>query len=240
MFKAVVSHLKEIKMKRDVNVYLLSTGCTVHNIFSPDMLEYHWDGRMSINGVEHHLYFTLPHSDASDSEIREGDWCVCRFKKDMEVRRNVFGELGSTLGGSEFLRDKCERIVASTNQDLHTVNVFTGNTAPCGTKEIVKEMCVPRIPHSFIRRYISLYNRRLAPEGAQVVYDKDEVLKITSEHEVIVAPDADRVYSLEEVTRLCTCAYRFGFAGGEREARGSAPGRLHHAGTLGEWLEEHL
>jgi hypothetical protein len=94
-----------------------------------------------------HLYIL------TDEQIQENDWCWCNFKTGSEIRQNIHGAIGSTIGSSLYLKKFAKKIIATTNRSLRTViqeRVIECNL-PNLTKDSVELCCkVNRMQELFV------------------------------------------------------------------------------------------
>lgn len=82
------------------NIVIISSGNKCHDTYCVGMLEFQTDKKVSLNGIQQHLYFT------SDGEIKDGDYSV--------GDEGVFGpyEDGDTLPNNS------KKIIATTDTSL--------------------------------------------------------------------------------------------------------------------------
>lgn len=178
----------------------------------------------------YHLYIT------SDEEIKEGDWCVCNFQPGIEIRKNIHGVIGSTIGGKEYLKNNCKKIIATTDTSLGqhqgTLEYSLGfNTLPQPSKQ-------------FIQKYIEEYNKGSKIEEVLVEYDEfytgedneeeepifEYKLKTDSHNTITIKPVKEKLYSQEEVENIL-------FRYAEQHGLTSTKGEIDE---FNDWVEKNL
>ena len=163
--------------------YLLYDGCEQDN---------DWDYQ--------HLYIV------DDSEIKDGDWCLFFWDG---IKDGELGQVGSKPQqyfpkNGHTLNRNVRKIIGTTDPEL-TFKVDKGFS-----NLEQREVRVPQLPQGFIESYCEN-----PVEEVMVEYDVDmimefssgttpsESLKLTSNNELIIHPIEEKLYTREEVERLC-------------------------------------
>ncbi len=120
---------------------LVCTSITKDKIFNKGVY-----GGIDIN--PQHLYIT------SSDEIKEDDWCIHTHKnlpENTQLRKNIYGTIGSVIGRKEYVALYCKKIIATTDPELH--------------KDGVAKIGLP-----FIEKYITEYNKGMMIKEVNVEY----------------------------------------------------------------------
>jgi len=129
------------------------------------------------NVVLQHLYIL------SDEEIKENDWCICNFKTGIEIRQNIHGRIGSTIGGAKYLYEKCSKIIATTNK-LLKIECSCCRFKNNNSSVICDCTCnyIPKPSQSFIDKYIREYNKGNKIEEILIEYEEEIIAAYLNHH----------------------------------------------------------
>lgn len=212
-------------MKILANVYLVSTSQRVHGTYMIDNLEYHTDKKLSLNGIQYHLYVTLPQSDLQPSNIKEGDYAIdirlMHFGKLVKVLKTRAEEKAITTEfGKVLYLDKIEKVIAATDSSLN-LKIVPRSFIEYFVSEYHEAVSVKQVEIELVTRYDN------GPRGWQPFPDerlvnykpeeKIEIVKISLENEIYITIPEQKVYTSKEVENLC----RISFDAGQAYAQGS-------------------
>lgn len=256
-------------MKQLVKVHMLPTQDSTHiRDYGPGLLYMPQVLKMAhiIDGVRcKHLYIT------SDEAIKEGDWCLDLINKIAFQFKFFDSDVLHSDNHSQF-NFNCRKVVATTDKEINRKKVYrisrkgeTLHQDSKGTYEWINVL--PQIPQQFIEDYCKA-------EGIDEVYlevegfcrkahpfnycqdckgfglescEYGKYLSIDSNNYVTIHPIEPKLYTKEEVEKLCVKAYDTGAYFRlwlDKIAIGLGKGKtteeIHSEYGLNNWLRENL
>lgn len=195
-------------MKKKCNVVMLPAKKQVNQVnqgdlFINDTREHSWGTFQALrcervtkfghawvgHGIQtyiNHLYIT------SDDEIKEGDWCY--IISTTEIRRNLHGIIGSTIGSKLFLEKNCKKIIATTDKLEY---------------KLIRTL--PQIPESFIKEYVKNPVDEVMVEYDQCNLADDYWLELgLINNEIIISPVEEKMYTKKQVINIVWQAIKDG------------------------------
>jgi hypothetical protein len=147
--------MKENTILKEANVVMLATGGKSRlSINTAGPLHYSdVELNSSANFTSQHLYFT------TDEEIKQDDWCINGNNRVVKYDQSV--------------RDKevCKKIVATTNPELHTKSTKS-KINDTEYETFVGERDIPKIPDTFITKFVEEWNKGNKIEKVRLEYGK--------------------------------------------------------------------
>lgn len=147
-------------MEKKCDVILLSTNQKVHSVYMIDNLEYHKDHKISLNGIEQHLYFT------SNEKIQEGDVCYNDYTNELQRWNKYTQSVFRAMVDTKHLH----KIIATTDISLMSIK-----------GQMIQGSYLPKPSQSFISIYMEKYNKGQAIKEVKVEYETDLPITCNSE-----------------------------------------------------------